>query len=349
MKPAFGGPMLKKFIIIPVFLLLGIATFSQSNTRDTTIQTAHQPNVDTTIDYDDLFNDFTSFLDSILTPRSFFLGSISIGKRYYNFINKANSKIEASKRLTYSPVLGYYHKGGLGITVTSFIADDGNKLNLYQAAITPSFDYLKNRDFATGISLTKFITKDSLTFYTTPLQNELYTYFSYRRWWMKPMIALSYGWGSRTDYSERESIIQDLRLRRRGFTYVNTEETVSDLSLIASVRHDFYFLDVLANRDHIRLTPQLAFTSGTQKFGFNQSSNTYTTNVRTGSNLLYNTENVYLDDYLKFQPLSLSLYLRTEYSIGKFFVQPQLTLDYYFPASSNNFNTLVSLNAGFIL
>lgn len=162
------------------------------------------------------------------------------------------------------------------------------------------------------------------------------------------MIALSYGWGSRTDYEQREELIQDLRLRRRGFTYINTKETISDFSLMTSIRHDFYWLDVFAYKDHIRFTPQLTLTSGTQKFGMNQTSATYAVSVRNTTSILYNTDNFYLDDQLKFQPLSLTLYLRSEYSLGKFFIQPQLAFDYFFPASSEKFNTLFSVNAGFM-
>ena len=187
-----------------------------------------------------------------------------------------------------------------------------------------------------------------MPFYTTPLQNELYAYFTYRKAWIRPTLALSYGWGSRSDYTKRESVIQDLRLRRRGYTYINTEESVRDFSMMTSIRHDFYWLDVFNNKDHIRLSPQLALTSGTQKFGFNQSSSTYATAIRTNSNVLYSTENVYLDDEVKFQPLSLSLYLRGEYSIGRFFIQPQFVLDYYFPATSGHFTGLFSINAGLL-
>jgi hypothetical protein len=101
-------------------------------------------------------------------------------------------------------------------------------------------------------------------------------------------------------------------------------------------------------KDHFRLTPQLAFISGTQKFGFNQSANTYATIVRTGANVLYNSESVFLDDQLKFQPLSLTMFFRGEYSIGKFFIQPQLAFDYYFPTDQENFSALFSINLGMI-
>lgn len=63
---------------------------------------------------------------------------------------------------------------------------------------------------------------------------------------------------------------------------------------------------------------------------------------------MYNTENMYLDDKTIFQPLSLTAFMKAEYSIGKVFLQPQLMLDYYFPAEEKNFTTAVLLNAGVI-
>ena len=339
--------MLKKWSILLAFISAGIAAYAQSNSADSVIAPQKEITViDTSINYDELFRDFDAFMDSILSPDSYFLASLSLGKSYYNFQTKNSSVIEPSKKITYSPTLGYYHKSGLGLTTTGYIVNDEKNLNFYQFLIAPSYDYLHNKKFATGISFTKFVTKDSLPFYTTPLQNELYAYFTYRKTWLRPTLAMSYGWGSRSDYVKRESVIQDLRLRRRGFTYINVEESVRDFSLMASVRHDFYWLDIFNKKDFIRFSPQVAFTSGTQQFGFNQSSSTYGTSIRTNSNVLYSTENVYLDDEVKFQPLSLSLYLRGEYSIGRFFIQPQFVLDYYFPSSTGNFNSLFSINAG---
>ena len=341
--------MLKRWSILPALFLLVVAANAQNNPSDTAVRPVPLTDlslIDTSMDYDEFFRDFDEFMDSILSPRSYFLASISGGKGFYNFENKTTYDFTTAKKLTYSPTLGYYHKSGLGFTLNGYLVDDGAGLNFFQTGVTPSYDYLKNKDFATGIAFTKFFTKDSLPFYTTPIQNELYAYFVYRKWWVRPMLALSYGWGSRSDYEAREVLIQDLRLRRRGFTYINTEEKVSDFSVMASVRHDFYWLDIFGKKDHIRFTPQLTFTSGTQQFGFNQSSTTYATSIRSTSNVLYNTDNFYLDDQLKFQPLSLTLFLRGEYSLGKFFLQPQLALDYFFPATEKRFNTLFSVNAG---
>jgi hypothetical protein len=341
--------MLKKWIIILLVLQVPAVAFSQSNGADSVIvPDKNIPLLDTTIDYEALFQDFDAFMDSILAPHNYFLASLSVNKGFFNFESKNTALLEPTRKLNYTPTLGYYSKKGWGLTLNGSIVDDGKNLNLYQTSVIPSYDYLENKKFATGISYTRFFTKDSLPFYTTPLQNDISAYFTWRDWWIRPTVSVSYGWGSRKDYSERETLIQDLRLRRRGFTYINTEETVSDFTLMTSVRHDFYWLDVLAYKDHIRFTPQLMFTCGTQKFGFNQSSSTYATTIRTSSNVLYSTESLYLDDQLNFQPLSLTMNLRGEYSVGKFFVQPQLTFDYYLPSQTDNFNTFFSLNLGFI-
>ena len=340
--------MVRNWCLIMIFHLVGIAVFAQANPKDTSLSKSESLIIDTSLDYDILFNELDAFLDSISSPHSYTLAALVFQKGYFNYKNKNDIFLEAARKVTFTPTAGYYHKNGLGITGMASFVSDKEAFRFYQLAISPSYDYLENKSLATGISYTRYLTKDSLPFYTSPLQNELYTYFTYRKSWFKPMVALSYGWGSRSDYKQREEYITSLQLRRTGYTRINTTESISDLSLIASIRHDFYWLDVFSYNDHIRLTPQLTFTSGSQKFGFNQSSSTYGTALRSGANVLYSTENVYLDNKLYFQPLSMTFYVRTEYSIGKFYLQPQLILDYYFPATDKKFSSLVSLNAGFM-
>lgn len=312
---------------------------------------AKQPDIDTSftdVDYDELFNELDLLLDSLTAPRSFGLFNIAVGYNYYNYSSKESYLLESVKKLTYSPTLSYFFKSGLGIGVNSIVVHDGQNLNPYQFNVTGSYDYIKNNKFITGISLTHFFTKDSLSFYTSPLKNEVYSYFTYRHFWLKPSVAVSYGWGSRNAYEDRQEYVTAFRLTTNGFTRINTRESVNDFNLTSSIRHDFYWLDVLGKRDYIRFTPQIVFTSGTQKFGFNQTSSTYATLPRTGANVLFSSEKVSLDDQLYFQPLSLSTYLKAEYSKGKFFFQPQLIFDYYFPANEKNLTTAVVMNAGVI-
>jgi len=333
----------KMRLVLLIGLLITITSSAQKPVKPPDIDTSF-----TDVDYDELFNELDLLLDSLTKPRDFGLFNIAVGYNYFNYESKESYLLETSKKLTYSPTLSYFLKNGLGVSFNTIVVNDGEKLNPYQFNFTGSYDYLKNTRFITGISLTHFFTKDSLPFYTSPLKNELYAYFTYRHFWLKPSVAVSYGWGSRSSYNDQEEYITSLRLERRGFTRVNTRESINDFNAIGSVRHDFYWLNVLGKKDYIRLTPQIVFTSGTQKFGFNQTSSTYATLPRTGANVLYNSDNVNLDDQLYFQPLSLSTYLKAEYSKGKFFFQPQLIFDYYFPADERNLTTAFVVNAGVI-
>ncbi|RYZ23932.1 MAG: hypothetical protein EOO16_02955 [Chitinophagaceae bacterium] len=304
--------------------------------------------IDSTAYYDDLFSDMESFLDSVLSPRTFVLAEVGISQAFFNYVQPGDYDLEARRKTTYTPSFGYYHKSGFGASASATIVNDGEKLNAFQYLATASYDYLDSRDFGAGGSYSHYFTRKNLPFYTTPLQNELSAYFSWKRWWVRPALLVSYGWGSRSAYEEREAYIISLRLRPDGFTRIRTDEKVSDFSTALSLRHDFYFLNAGLKASALRLTPQLVFTAGTQKFGFNQNANTYGTTRATNINELVATENQYLDDQLYFQPLSIAASVKLEWTWKFFLLQPQYVANYYFPAGSKGFLGIFRFNAGLI-
>ncbi len=331
------------------FLSLSVFSLAQKPERKTPVPEKKAPVVDTALtDYDILFSELDAFFDSLLMPRDFTVANLGVNTAYFNFDSKETDLLKPVRKMVYSPSVSHFSKSGLGISAAASILHDGERVNPYQYSITGSYDYIKNRKFVTGISLTRFFTKDNLPFYTSPLQNGAYAFFTYRGFWLKPTVAASYGWGSRSEYTERQDRISAIRLRLGGYTRVNTQESINDFNFITSVRHDFYWLNLLSNKDFVRVTPQISFTTGTQKFGINQNSSTYATMRGTGVSVLYSSENLTLDDTMYFQPLSLTGFIKTEYSIGKFFVQPQMLFDYYFPAKDGNFTTAFLINAGVI-
>jgi hypothetical protein len=330
-----------KRIFFFLLLLVGSCCYGQ-NKKDSAL-------LDTTIlDYEEIFSELDALLDSLNTPRSFTLINISAGSSFFSYTSKTGT-IQTKQQLALSPSVGFFGKDGFGISAGTSLVNDGKSLSPYQYSVTASYDYLKTKKLMTGLALTRYFTKEDLSFYTSPLQNELYGYLTLRKLWFKPSVAASYGWGSREAYEQREESIEGILLSKRGYTWVNTREKIVDLNVTASIRHDFYFLNTLFRYDYVRLTPQLSFTSGTQQFGFNQTSSTYAKQRITGRNVLYNTREVTLDNNLYFQPLSLTGYLKAEYSKGKFFIQPQVVVDYYFPAIKNHCSATYLVNAGFVL
>ena len=340
-----NASMLRYCLTLVVFACCSLTVLSQDNPRDTTPQ--QTTGIDTTINYDELLDELEDFLDSLLMPRSHFMASISASNGYYNYIHRNSLKLQTEKRLTYTPAMGYYHRSGLGLTLAGNLADDGEKLNFYQFAISPSFDFVKNMDWIGGFSYTRYFAKDSLPFYLSPLQNELSAYFTWKRPWLQPGISLSYGWGSRDEFNKREKLITLLRRRRGVMISSTSREDISDFSLTASVRHSFYWMHIGGEKNYIRFAPQLSFSAGSQNFGFNRTMSTYAVTARRENIPVYNFGDISMDEKMKFQPLSMMVNLRPEYYFGKFFIQPQLILDYYIPASE--FAALFAINAGIIL
>jgi hypothetical protein len=347
----------KKITIITGLLFFAMTGYGQTIPADSVHRADTTLSVDTSFDYDDLLDELDGFLDSIQAPRSFFLVSGSVASGYFDFKTKSDTVLNSLKKAIFSPTIGYYHKSGPGITFGGNMINDNNKLLFYQYSISPSFDFIRGKKAIGGISYTRYFTKDSLSFYTTPLQNEVTGYFLYRKSWLQPGFNAAYGWGSRSDLEKRTKFLRlrlIRRLKRLGInvtsttTTTSTDESIADFSLNGSVRHSFYWLNVLSPKDYIKFTPMLTLSAGTQKYGFNQTTGTSAITSRNTGGILLNTNTTNSDDNQKFQPLSLTLSLKSEYTIGKFFIQPQVILDYYFPATSKQLSMLYTFNAGFM-
>lgn len=339
--------------IISFFLLFWFVNQAQAQKN----QPSKDSLINAVVDYDALFSDLDAFLDSLLAPRTYAVVNIGAGTGFYDYTSNDAFVVKSKRDLVLTPSLGYYHKSGFGVNGTVAIVNENRKLNPYQLLTSVSYDYLKSMKFVTGVSALHYFTKDSLNFYTSPLKNELYGYFIYRDSWFKPAVSASYGWGSRNSIVEREEYLTSLRKRKKKTigidttvitTQENLTESISDISLMFSVRHDFYWLNVFSKKDFVRLTPQVNFISGTQAYGFNQTINTYSSVLNQKKNEFLLSENNNLDERLDFQPLSISASLKSELSIGKYFIQPQFMVNYYLPVPEKNISTAFALNTGFI-
>lgn len=299
-------------------------------------------NADTTAVLDSLLKDFDDYLDSISKKRNMFFVGVGVGTGFFSFENKNSVYMTTEKKLIVSPSVGYYHKSGLGISAMAFALNSNNKFTFYQYAVSPSYDLISKK-ISTGISYSHYFNKDSLDFYTTPIRDELFAYFSYKGWWLRPTISVSYGWGSKTNYEKEQYRLWSRRLQQVQNYYITVTnvESVRDLSTTFSVRKNFDWYDVLAKDDNITLTPVLLVNAGTQQFGFN-TSYSYTFNPVRVNSLPSNSS---ASDQTSFAFQSAGAIVRASYMKGKLLVQPQVLFDYYLlPTDTNRFNTVFSVN-----
>lgn len=324
----------------PVFFLIvitsSITAFGQKQGK--TNSAADTAN----LNYNDIFSELDQLLADISKTKSFALLNVSVGNAYLTFQRQATDSARAMNKVMISPSLAYFHKSGFGIAAETDIVNDGKGLNPYQLSLTGSYDYLKNRHFITGVSFSHYFEKKNLSFYTSPLQNDAFAYFTYRKSGLKPSVNMHYGWGSQEAVTIRKEKIKNLRTTRS----ITTVKQVADFNLTTSLRYTFTWTNTFSQKDYLRFTPQLSFISGTQQFGFNQTNNIAIAKNNSGKHTIYSTENLVLNDKMKFKPLSLTTFLKTEYAKGKFFVQPQVIFDYYFPSLQDNFTVSFLVNTG---
>lgn len=329
---------MKKVSFVLLFIAVQKLSFSQKGTLDSLFASG-----DTTAVMDSLMKDFDLFLDSLSAPKSFLHISIGAGNGIFSFENKNSVYLSTERKIILSPGIGYFHKSGLGFSATGFMMGEKGGLNLYQFAISPSYDLIKPA-FSSGVSYTRYLHKDSVNFYLTPLQHELFAYFSYKKWWLRPSVSFAYGWGSKASYEKRK-LFRKARLLtqlRRLNVVIRNEESIEDFSLTVSLRKDFNWYNVFGKNDNISFIPVIMLTSGTQNFGFNTSYSYQYRSVRINSL----PSNQQISDKADFAPQSACVVLRGSYMKGKVLVQPQVFFDYYLPEGDDKFNMAFSVTAG---
>ncbi len=297
---------------------------------------------DTTAILDSLLEGFDSFLDSISKPKSQFYIGLGFGTGFYTSQSNSSVYLNTQKKLMFSPSIGYLHKSGLGLSVQAYSTTDNNKFSFYQGSISPSYDLIRS-GFSSGLAYSRFFTKDSVSFYTTPIQNELYAYFSYKKWWVRPTISVSYGWGSKTSYEQQKQILYLRRLQTTRSYYVNVKNTenIQDFSVLLSVRKNFDFEKIFGKNDLFTLTPVLMLSMGTQMYGFNTSYSSSNNIIRANA-LPSNSD---ISDQSNFALQSASAIIRGSYMTGKLLIQPQVLFDYYLvQGASEPFTIVYSLN-----
>lgn len=333
--------MKKKGTLILLFCVITMLAVKPARAQQSKLDSLFL-NADTTAILDSLLEDFDDYLDSISRRRSLFMVGVGIGTGVFSFESKSTVFISNEKKPIITPSIGYFHKSGLGISAMGYGLLNDSKFSFYQFAISPSYDLISKK-ISTGISYTHYFNKDSLDFYTTPISNELYGYFSYKKWWVRPTISFSYGWGSQTAYEKQKYRIWSRQLQQLQDYYITIKnvESVRDLSVTLSLRKDFDWYGILSKEDNITLTPVLLANAGTQQFGFN-TSYSYTFNPVRVNSLPSNNS---ISDQTQFAMQSVSGILRASYMKGKFLLQPQVLFDYYLqPTESNPFNTVFSVS-----
>ena len=266
---------------------------------------------------------------------------VSVGNGLFSENNQAVNATGVSNQIVLTPGVSYHFKGGFSIGAAGFFTkDEGSSgMSLYQTGLSAGYDYDGDAVKA-GISYTRFLS-DRNKYNTKSLyQNDIFGYLKKAAGIIQPGVTFGFANGNykevfKTKY--RRPLIGDTVLVRD-----STNNKTSYFSATISVEHDFIIYKVFSDKDELDIIPSVFLNSGSDKTTITHTNRLY--DRLPANSRLKKTQ----AENNKFQLQSLAFSLDLTYSIGKFFIQPNIYLDYYLPSTtSKRFSSIYSVTAGF--
>jgi hypothetical protein len=306
----------------------------------------------TSINVDSLEREIDAFLDlydSLKAPRNYFLVSVGAGNTQFSVRNVALNAQQVSTNLNITPTIGYYHKSGLGITYNNYLLMETGKTQLLQHAVTLSYDYLKGEKASYGISFTRFFGKKEFVNASSPYDNDVLAYVQFGK--DKLQYGAMFGFsGGR--YRETGQYLDSQQIRMPltnqlvwQYYYVSdtSDVVIRDLSFIPYVRYNLV-LDGIGKNDYFNIQPTLMILGSRSKATIDSKGSIRQRRLLDRSRNYSETSS----QKAAFQFQSVGLQLDASWYIGKFFLNPQLYLDYYLLSKENKWSALYSVQTGFM-
>lgn len=258
--------------------------------------------------------------------------SVGFGNGTFSSHNRAANATGITNQLVITPAVFYHHKSGFSAGITSYITSDSISSGIYQTGLTASYDYT-GKLITAGFSYTRYLSNMNKYNSKSIYQNDLFASVKLSKGIIQPIIMLGYANGN---YKEMNYV----KFRRPliGDTITvkdSTKNKTSYFSVTGGIEHDFNIYKVFSPKDELDIVPSVVLNAGTDALS------------STHINQLYNRIKVLsrrkktLDQNNKFQLQSLAGALDITYTIGKFFIQPGIYLDYYLPSTTGNRLTTV--------
>jgi hypothetical protein len=270
--------------------------------------------------------------------------NVGAGNRTFSLKNNAlNAGQAQTNKIFYSPSVGYYHKSGLALTLSGFLATDNGNLKMYQYAINPSYTY-QNKNIEAGVSYTRYIEGSGASFAVSPFTNDFYASAVYKKTWIEPGIAVGYSFGKQVEYYDTIITPQPPAQPRRVRDTITTK--LSGLSLSLTASHTWEFLELINKKDALEIKPTLMLNAGSQRWDISHSNKLLNRFPRIGNAIKKRFGSGSGSEDFNLQ--SFAFLAELTYYYGKFYLQPQIYLDYYLPTTTEKrLTSLFSVTAGF--
>ncbi|WP_462254617.1 hypothetical protein [Ferruginibacter sp.] len=262
--------------------------------------------------------------------------SVGLGNGAFSSNNNAANATGIDNQIIFTPSIIYHTKNGFSFGATGFLTSDStNKLELYQTGISAAYDYYGKKVLA-GFSYTRYLS-DKNKYNTKSLyQNDVYGYIKRAKGILQPGLTSGFANGN---YNEVVLVLRKRPLLGDTLVRDSTSNKASYFSVSGSVEHDFSFYKLFSKDDKLDFVPSLIINFGSDKLTQTHLNKVFNRQILSSRKRVEATN--------KFQLQSVAASFDFTYGIGKFFLQPNVYLDYYLPeTTATRFAAIFSVTAG---
>lgn len=262
--------------------------------------------------------------------------SVGLGNGAFSSNNNAANATGIDNQIIFTPSIIYHTKNGFSFGATGFLTSDStNKLELYQTGISAAYDYYGKKVLA-GFSYTRYLS-DKNKYNTKSLyQNDFYGYIKRAKGILQPGLTSGFANGN---YKEVVLVLRKRPLLGDTLVRDSTSNKASYFSVSGSVEHDFSFYKLFSKDDKLDFVPSLIVNFGSDKLTQTHLNKVFNRQILSSRKRVEATN--------KFQLQSVAASFDFTYGIGKFFLQPNVYLDYYLPeTTAARFAAIFSVTAG---
>jgi hypothetical protein len=270
--------------------------------------------------------------------------SIGIGNGSFSSHNNAENATGFDNKIIFLPAVTYHLKNGFSFGATAFITSDSAKgTELYQTGLTAAYDHY-GKKINTGISYTRFLSNPNKYNKKSLYQNDIYGYIKRAKGVLLPGLSVGYASGKYKEVN-RAQLIRPVNGDTLNIND-STDNKANYFSVSASVGHEFSFLKIFSKNDELDFSPSLLLNFGSDKLTTTHTNKTKYPNSILVKRLLEKRKKREVTN--KFQAQSIAASFDFTYGVGKFFLQPNLYLDYYLPeTTTKRCSAIFAVTAGF--
>ena len=222
-----------------------------------------------------------------------------------------------------APSIAYQNKSGFNVALGSSLLNDTSKgFGVNQYYITTGYQLQGNNDIDFSLAYNHFFIKDKNSTYSSPIQNDLFISFTYKKTWLQPSVAFDFSSGNSYEVNRKRALYDSITNKLKAYAF------------IASVGHEFNWESVVTADDSFTFTPSFLLNLGSSKINI-----IHKTNALNVAQLVGKKGKLVKFQNSGFAAESFGVDFDFNYTVGHFTFEPDLYLDYYLPATSDSRTT----------